>query len=503
MMNRRSKIIEQLLRLLMLALICSGSNATSVSAQASISWSPQQRIPSYENSTEEAPFLVADRSKTVHAFNDQPSDLRNENSQRVVVYRQWQINRGWTMPIDIVVDPDGGDLYLTDVYYDQQGRVHLLIQAHNTDLYHTTAPLISAGQAQSWSNPVFVAGQSQPRRPGISYVASIGADLLGNLVVIYSGLDEGNGTYATYSTDGGQSWADSIPLYLTKDPKTLVVFPKIYASETGQLHAVWSTFKDDGSGGPGYYANLKVDNLKSTQLVPLDEPGIITPSVIEYMGKIIVSYHHSNINGFYWRVSEDNGQTWSMPARLSANHVGTNGGVSFVIDSSHQLYAFFGERTMDDIRGMWYSLWKGNGWTNAEAVVQGPRIEDGVGGNGFDPFSAHPVVVNGTILLVAWGTDGSAGSNGAWYSDTILDTPELSETPLPTLSITNTPVLASATADNPKDLFTPTPARMPLASQVNSSSTGTSSILPSLLLGVAVSLLAIFIAVILHKLRHH
>jgi hypothetical protein len=64
-------------------------------------------------------------------------------------------------------------------------------------------------------------------------------------------------------------------------------------------------------------------------------------------------------------------------------------------------------------------------------------------------------------------------------------------------------VLASATADNPKDLFTPTPARMPLASQVNSSSTGTSSILPSLLLGVAVSLLAIFIAVILHKLRHH
>ena len=449
------------------------------------------------------PFLVADRMETVHAFNDQPSDLRNENSQRVVVYRQWNVYRGWTKPNSIVINPDGGDLSLADVFFDRNGNVHLLIQMHNSDLYYTMAPLIAAGYAQSWSKPVFVAGQSLPRRQGIPYIASIGEDLLGNLVVIYSGLVKGNGTYATFSMDGGLSWAAPIPIYLTYDPEILVVFPKIFSSETGQLHAVWSTFNGDGSGGPGYYANLIVNNLMLTKLIPLDDPGIRTPSVIEYTGKIIVSYYHFNINGLLWRVSEDNGQTWSKPIRLSPIHVGTNGGVSFAIDSSNQLSAFFGERTIDDIHGMWYSLWKGHGWTNSESIVRGPQVEDVVGGNGFDPRSARAVIVNGNILLVAWGTDGAAGENGAWFSYAILDTPELSKIPLPTPSITTTPVHESVTGSKITDLFTPTSAPMSPGSYEDLSISGTSTRMPSLLIGIIASMIAIFISILLRKFRHH
>lgn len=466
-------------------------------------WSPQTRIPLYENNTEEPPYLVADQMKIVHAFNDQPSDLRNENSQRVVVYRQWNIYRGWSKPISIVTDPDGSDLSLADVYFDRNANVHLLIQRHDSILYHTMAPLIAAGQAQSWSKPVFIADQSIPKRHGMPYIASIGEDLLGNLVVIYSGSVGGNGTYATYSKDGGLSWAASIPIYLTNDPNVLVVFPYIFSSETGQLHAVWSTFNADGSGGPGYYANLIASNLVSTKLIPLDEPGIRTPAVIEYAGKIIVSYYHHSINTNFWRVSEDNGQTWSKPAKLSPIHVGTNGGVSFVIDSSNQLFAFFGERTIDDIHGMWYSQWIGNGWTNTESIVRGPQIQDVLGGDGFDPRSARAIVINGNILLATWGTDGAGGSNGAWYSYTILDTPELPKTFLPTASITTTPVFEAETGNKLTDLFTPTSAPMSLSSHEDLSNNSTSIRMPSLLVGIAASMIAIFIAVLLRKFRHH
>ncbi|HET6446799.1 MAG TPA: hypothetical protein VFI27_19710, partial [candidate division Zixibacteria bacterium] len=54
-----------------------------------------------------------------------------------------------------------------------------------------------------------------------------------------------------------------------------------------------------------------------------------------------------------------------------------------------------------------------------------------IGGNGFDPGSARAVMISGNILFVTWGTDGAAGENGAWFSYTTLNTPELPAVPLP------------------------------------------------------------------------
>ena len=90
---------------------------------------------------------------------------------------------------------------------------------------------------------------------------------------------------------------------------------------------------------------------------------------------------------------------------------------SQVTDRRNPLSRFLLQR-IDAIstHGMWHTTWTGYGWTSPEVVVKGPKVTDVIGGKGFDPNSARAVIVNGNVSLVTWSTDGSSGTNGAWFS---------------------------------------------------------------------------------------
>jgi hypothetical protein len=442
----RSKLFDIFSECQALILFFSAIISFNMYLQTTYQWTPQAEIPSTDIYSEEPPFLIADQDRTVHAFDSHPIDLENENSQRVIYYRQWTPEGSWTNLLDIILDPRGGNLDLQDVYYDSAGFVHLLAQMDNEDLYYTQAVLANAGKATSWSTPVFIAGQSTHARKGMPFIAALGGDGHGKLVVIFSGYRDGNGLYTTYSLDNGKSWTDPYPIYLTYDPNIFVVAPRVSSGEAGLLHAVWSTANTYGNGEAGYYANFDFEKLQWSDPIALDVAGIKTPNIIEYDGNLIVSYYHHNVNGNWWRKSTDNGQTWSNPERISPIHIGTNGIVSFAIDSDNQLHAFFGQRIDDNNHGMWHTLWNGNGWSAPEAVVRGPSIQDVIGGDGFDPRSARAIVLDGNILLVTWGTDGAAGTNGAWYSYATLDTLELPVRTLVTPS--EMPTIVPSTRNN-------------------------------------------------------
>jgi hypothetical protein len=430
-------------------------------AQGSYFWSQQQKIPEYRASTEEPPYLIADMNHTVHAFNSQPLNLENPDSPISVFYRQWTLKNGWTYPNDILFDIDGNALNLLGVTNDQSGQVHLIV-LRNGAIYYTQNYLANAGNAASWLVPALIAEGAAGYGPGFEIIAAIAADPQGNeIVVIYGGQRDGKGLYSTMSSDGGGSWSDPYPIYLTGDETMVITDPKLFVGETGLFHAVWTTFLDDGNGGPGFYANFDPETFSWSEPLELDEPGIRTPSVIETNGDVFVSYYHHNVNGNWWRRSRDNGVTWTLPEQFSPRHIGTNGAVSFAVDSGNVLHAFFGERIDDNNHGMWHVTFTGSNWTNIEAVVRGPQQRGGTAGNGFDPRSARAVIVNGNTALVTWGTDGFAGTNGAWYSYKKLDMPELpsmdleSPTLIPRSTSTipsNTPIISSigTAANNPE-----------------------------------------------------
>ena len=445
----RTRFLPFLVKYLFPLLLIFGLNVSPSKAQGEAFWSSQERIPDYPDSIEEPPFLIGDTNHTVHAFNSQPLNLDDSNSPSAIFYRQWSLDNGWTYPNDILIDTEGAGLVLLGTAYDSSGLARLIYQ-RNGEIFYTQNYLVDANNATSWSDPIKIADSSERSRPGVINVAAMGASQDGSeIVVIYSGNQDGNGLYFTNSSDGGNSWTEPYPIYLTGDETIIVTDPKIYADEAGMFHVVWSTFLDDGSAGPGFYTNFDPKTKVWRDVSELDMPGIRTPSIFEKDGDLFVSYYHQNVNGNWWRRSSDNGNTWSLPEQISPQHVGTNGSVSFVVDGANTLHAFFGERIDDNNHGMWHVNFTGATWANLEAVVRGPQIRDGLGGNGFDPRSARAVIVNGNTVLVTWATDGAGGLNGAWFSYKRLDAPELPSIPLESPTLT-----ANVTGNN---LAVPTP----------------------------------------------
>jgi hypothetical protein len=426
-------------------------NSYSSQAQQPEQWSPQARIPVYGDLTgEQPPILIADQNRIVHAFNSQEI----EDGLQAVVYRQWTPEQGWTHPIDVQLNPNRGAIEVLDVYLDRAGIMHMAVEM-DSQVYYAQAPGANAGQAQAWTEPRLVGEHVSP-----PFRATLAGDERGNLVILYGGSGSGKGLYAISSSDTGHSWSTPEPISLTYDDNVSVVEIRVWMGRSGQLHAVWNVADRLANGVSGHYARLDVERRQWTDPIPLDsveEGGLLSlgihfPSVVEYEDDLIVAYYHGNVNGLWWRRSRDGGQSWSDPVRVSPRHVGTNGGLSFVIDSNNTLHAFFGGRVDDNNHGMWHTVWQGGGWSEARPVVRGPQVRDHIGGQGFDPKAAEAVISQGNLALVGWITDGIAGENGAWFSYSILDAPEVPVVPgsTPPTTPTASPEATASTPEGPR-----------------------------------------------------
>jgi len=407
-------------------------------AQAPKTWGAQAPIPDYDINTEEPPFLVADQANNVYAFNSQSLD----DSGKLIVYRQWSEEQGWSQPNDIFASSQN-DIELLGLFMDHDFVVHL-VMCMGGNIYYSQAPLVNAGTAQAWSTPALVGDQAQ---------SPVGATIVGDnkdtLVILYAGVADSIGLYMVKSVDNGIAWSSSEAMFHASGSELTVAGINAIFTQTGLLHVVWNEFDRRGVGVSGYYANYGLVQGQFANTRELDEGGlelgIKFATIFEYQDNLIVTYYNGKTNGHYWRVSKDDGQTWSDPVRVTPDHIGTNGPVSYAVDSNNVLHLFFGERIDDNNHGVWHLTWNGNGWTGLESVVRGPHVADIPGGKGFDPHSAKGIVVNGNLLFVAWGTDGASGVNGAWYSFKHIDTPalptnKLSAIPLPIQALIPIPV---------------------------------------------------------------
>jgi hypothetical protein len=299
-----------------------------------------------------------------------------------------------------------------------------------------------------------------------------------------------------------------MPLLLSYDLKS--TGPTLYTDEAGQIHAAWNTFDGKGVGVSGHYARLDIERKQWNDPIEIDEGGIFLGikyiQVFEHNGGIFLAYYGGRDNANWWRRSQDGGTTWSNPARISPQHVGTNGPVSFVVDSNNVLHLFFGQRINDENHGMWHSIWTGGGWTSRTPVVRGPAIKEEIGGNGFDPRHPRTAIVNGNVLLITWATDGAAGENGAWYSYTILDAPELPVVPLPTLPATPTPTVTPAPTTATPSASSPmsSPTRQIITNyETNDSFAGPSNPTTPIIVSIVPIVLLISVFITIHQLQKH
>jgi hypothetical protein len=403
-------------------------------------WSPPETIPLYQLGTL-PPILVADQNRTVHAFSSQLVDVGGGKFLRVIFYNQWSLERGWTIPVDIIISPNK-EARVTDVFLDKNSIFHLVFfggDQTSANIYYSQAPATMADNSLAWSTPIIIGENA-----GDPENAAIVEDDNGALSVVYSGREFGNGLYGVNSTDGGENWSDPTPIFLTRGDASNISMLHVIKSESGWLHAVWGVF-DIGGQGRGIYYTRSRDGIKWSEPFLLadaqDGLGTQTPTIIEYKKTLYALYNMTP--KITMRRSSDEGKTWDDPSIIFPRHVGVNGSLSLVIDGNNQLHLFFGQRISGnpDIHGLWHSTLLNSRWTEPDALIKGPRIVDKEGLTGFDPYDARAVVSQGNVLLVTWRTDpGDIKDNGIWYSHAVINAPE---TPISTLesyySISETP----------------------------------------------------------------
>ncbi len=412
-----------------LLIICLQFN-TSISL-ASERWSPPANIPGFEGETL-TPQLIADRNGTVHAFASQQFDSnRNETA---IIYSIWTLETGWTFPVDIVLSPLKNDARLLGAFLDEAGLMHLLFFGGDdteANVYYTQAPAVDAGRASAWSKPIVIGERAITPENG-----ALSGDGNGNLIAIYSGDIAGHGFYYTLSQNSGQTWSEPAPFFLTYDNELWPYYLKLSRGASGWLQAVWTANDISNHGVALYYARFSFSDMRWSDLVTLAETegglGTQAPAIIEYQGDLLVMYYTGHTGKQNFIISTDNGYTWSEPV-APFPHVGLNDSGFFVTDSADNLHFFWGQRLTGspDIHGMWQSTWQNGQWSDAEAVVSGPRISDEVGNRAFDPVLPRAVCSQGNILLVAWISDYGLKGNGVWYSFKVIDTPALPRVPLP------------------------------------------------------------------------
>jgi hypothetical protein len=444
------KYLRRIVEAVVVVLVLIGvHNQSSIAQQRSLQWFPQQRIPYYEAETL-TPYLVADQDRTVHAFASQrPTE---ESSAFDIIYSRWTLEQGWTEPVDILIPPRGRQqARILGAVLDKHGLIHLLFFGGNdlvAEMFHTKAAAVDADQVSAWAAPVLVGEYAVTPS-----VAAFTVDSQGYLYVLYSGNLDGNGLYAAQSVDSGDTWSEPVPIFFTYDDRRWPLGVQLHVDQQDRVHAVWAVVNSTGNSEAIYYAQLESAQFEWSEPLLLSDAVNLyfetdTPNIIEYNDELLVIYHYDQPTTRWLRRSSDGGITWTEPVRAFPEHIGSNGPVSFVIDSNNVLHALFGNRTglHPADHGMWHSTWDGHRWGPPRAIVSAKVRSD------FDPSFARAIISQGNVMLVTWMTDPGKLIRGAWYSYAVLDTPELPAMPFPTSTATPLP-LPTATAV----LLTPTP----------------------------------------------
>lgn len=461
-------------------------------AQQPTTWQTPQWIPGLVDTTpEQYPVFVTDPTGRLHVFHSQIV-----GGVYAIVYSYWTVGTGWAEPVDIVMAPFGHARLIGAVLSDS-GMMHLAFwggEVPNQDIYFTSASLDQVGKATAWSEPVLIGPDALAYTNGA--LVSDGKDYF---VALYSGDLFGHGLYSVTSSDGGATWTEPVPIFITIDSMLPLELRAIINAEN-QVHAVWSHVDEvTGNSQEIFYSRLdygEAEWLDAKMLARASEFYAYLPTIYEYEGELFVIFHNNLPTSRYMMRSADHGDTWTAPVRLF-EHEGSNGAAALVTDSNNQMHMFFGNRVgTPPIHGLWHTKWTGSSWTIPEAVVSGPQVLSGANGEeGFDPATAQAIIIRGNLLFVVWRHDPMGGPIHIWYTYRYLDAPEL---PAGTLAVP-TPTATTIPKALPLSQITPTlrptfPPDVPL-------STGSESLNQSIMFSLAPVFFLVVVILVIQSRR--
>jgi hypothetical protein len=380
------------------------------------------------------------------------------------------------------------------VTIDDSQQLHLVWTGlHN--IYYSQAAAVDAYNAAAWQSPVVISENSARSR----FESSVAVDGEGIIHVAYAGQGDELGVFYRRSLDGGNRWEAprllSNPLRASEDSYSSV---QIVVDRQGIIHMVWQTSDSEGYGRGIYYRRSLEQGVSWQPAVTMqftEQSGAFAGWPYLFVasgGQLHLVYAREENKGRAYRLSADNGQSWTDEAVILTEMEGINGYVFPLEDAAGQLYLIVNMRPMaTQETGLYYTSYDGERWPAASPLAIGEPY-------GPSAHYAAGVVQAGNEIHVVW-TD--LGGGEIWYvGGRVTNAPAIAAIPVPSPTAaggTATPTVQPALAAGGEQAAG---AGIPTFDQTMPA--GNSFRLAPLLFSVAAALL-ILIPVALWRQLHH
>jgi hypothetical protein len=379
-------------------------------------------------------LVVADASGVLHLFCVQ--GVAGAVPEQPSILYVAGTHQGWSEPIDILVSPEGSELYLRAVELDSEGHLHVL-WCDRWTLYHSVAHVAEAADARHW--------ETVPILSGSIPIADMVQDTDGTLHAVVR-VDFSSVGYVQ-SKDSGKSWSEPHVIIRTVDTVRFAVEDVGLAlSSSEALHMTWSVAAAEVQWqfwSVGY--GRSKDSGRTWELIEDVASPLFGASDVfvdaEDNVHLVWGRNISNPDGRWHQWSDDDGTTWSRPVRLFPGYYasGDTGGYGIALDSDgtlHLVNSIGGGR--EGKASAYHLRWEGDHWS--EPVFLMSRHAH---------FARIAVTLGNHLHFFAH------AEGGIWYMQRTIDAPptkavlvpvpaimtnDYTRTPTPVLTLIPTPV---------------------------------------------------------------
>lgn len=411
----------------------------SASAQMLGAWSEPMVISSSDEIAS-GPILVADVSGAVHVFWASRPREREEDASAITYTRY--TDGAWSVPIEIMLSPGNQSASSPRAAVDSTGRLHLFWAGPPGEgpfqtLYHSWAPVQTAGDHRSWRLP-------RPLADG-TLQADVQVDSKGHLHLVYASVLDNAGICHVLSMDYGDTWGEvhcvqrNYPLREDEHE----VRPRLAIDSQDVLHLVWvlddysqqSSLSYSGravyyarsfDGGASWSAPMVVDEIDGRQGYDRQVDGL-QPEwgniIVDHKDWVHIVWVGRPDMQRYHQWSEDGGSTWSQ-RQVAIPSGGYNNWQGLAVDDDNRLHLLW-----PSLKGMEYAWWKDGAWSPALLLSD-------IG----EPHHAQAVVALGNQVHVVWQDHGGSKPSGdalgrIFWAILQTDAPARVRLPLPTAQL--------------------------------------------------------------------
>jgi len=457
------------LRALMIVLLAIGICATmpSVSSAQSAGWSPPLPL-SPDGQFAWFPDVAVDVTGQIHVVWSSYAARYD-----AVIYTTSRNGQEWSNINDIAAVPQVGGSEATrpTLFIDQHDLVHMTYRS--TIVYYAQAPGASAYSANAWTLTRAVSGATGGQ---VAYFSWVARDRQETLHLIFSENVISSTCPICYhlfyrrSQDNGRTWTPPVDISRLA---TGAAKPQLLIDGQDNLHLVWEAGRGGSYGqltDPTrvLYSNSYDQGATWTSPVELStELSAVADGVAKDItigqgrdGQLVTAWLSLPEDKVYYRISVDQGRSWSPPQPIS----GVWGGwtiyqarlddYAMATDSAGDVHMIMIGRTSEKQTSLsvLHLTWDDSNWSAPEVITtlvgdvpEWPRIAIG------DGNQMHVVwFVRDQKHMWGDSPDGSPADYRIWYSGRASGAPEVVATPLPLpTTVPETQVAPAALAPSP------------------------------------------------------